>query len=161
MQIPSELFQAIKSREKEVLEAYADFNLLELPAGYEGEVNEAYANLMKARIATTSDNVITYLKAKGRLMSFFRGRPKLKQIYLMHLSKEEVAGIILPEWVIATQILLDLAVSSIVIAKALRKLFRKKDVSEEKIRQVAKEIYNIRDVQNLVIITQKSREKKS
>ena len=161
MQISSELSQAIKSREKEVLEAYADFNLLELPAGYEGEVNEAYTNLTKAGIATTADNVITYLRAKGKLMSFFRGQPKLKQKYIGSLSKEEAAGIILPEWVIATQILLDLVVSSIVIARALRKLFKKKDVSEEKTRQVAEEIYNIKDVQNLVIITQKSREKKS
>lgn len=161
MQIPIELSKAVRSREKEVLKAYVDFNLLELPAGYEGEVNEAYTNLKNAGIVTTPDNILTYLKAKGKLMSYFKGKPKLKQLYLSSLSKEEVAGIILPEWVVAAQILLDIVVSGIVIAKVLRKLFVKKDVSEEKIAQFAEEIYNIKDVQNLVIITQKSPEKKN
>lgn len=160
MQIPFELSKAIRSRKKEVLKAYADFNLLELPAGYEGEVNEAYTNLKKAGIVTTPDNILTYLKAKGKLMSFFKGKPKLMQLYLTSLSKEEVAGIILPAWVIAAQILLDIVVSGIVIGKALRKLFTEKDVSEEKTVQFAEEIYNIKDVKNLVIITQKSHEKK-
>lgn len=160
MRIPIELSKAVRSREKEVLKAYADFNLLELPAGYEGELNEVYTNLTKVGIVTTPDNILAYLKAKGNLMSFFKGKPKLMQLYLSSLSKEEVAGIILPEWVVATQILLDIVVSGIVIGKALRKLFTKKDVSEAEIVQFAEEIYNIKDVKNLVIITQKSREKK-
>ena len=160
MQIPHKLSKALNVREKEVLDAFADFNLLELPAGYKGEVSEAYTNIRKAKIAATPDHILAYLRAKGKLMSFFRGKPRLKEIYLGSLSNEEVAGIILPEWVIATQILLDIIVSGFVIAKALRKLLKKKDVSEDKIRQTAEEIYNIRDVQNLVIITQKSHEKR-
>lgn len=157
MQVPSELLKAIKSREKEIINAYADFNLLELPAGYEGEITEAYANLKNAGILPTSENILAYLKAKGKMMSFFRGKPTLMQLYLRSLSKDEVAGIILPEWVIAAQILLELVVSGIVIGKALRKIFTKKDLSEEKTVQLAEEIYTIKDVENLVIITQKSR----
>ena len=158
MQVPSELLKAIRSREKEIIEAYTDFNLLELPAGYEGEINEAYTNLKNAGILTTPENVMTYLRAKGKVMSFFRGKPTLMQLYLRSLSKEEVAGIILPEWVIAAQVLLDIVVSGIVIGKALRKIFAKKDLSEDETFQFAEEIYNIKDVKNLVIITQKSRE---
>jgi len=158
MQVPSELLKAIKSREKEIMKAYAGFNLLELPAGYEGEINEAYTSLKSAGIVTTIENVVTYLKAKGKVMSFFRGKPTLMQLYLKSLSKDEVAGIILPEWVVATQILLDIVVSGIVIGKALRKIFTKKDLSEEETVQFAEEIYNIKDVKNLVIITQKFHE---
>lgn len=159
MHLPPELSKAMKSRQKEVLKAYADVNLLELPAGYEGEINEAYANLEKLNIAT-QDNILMYLKAKGKLVSFFKGKPKLSNLYLHSLSKEEVAGIVLPEWVIATQILLDIVVSGVVIGQTLRKLFAKKDLSEEKVTQLAEEIYNIKDVQRIVIITQKLQRKK-
>lgn len=159
MRVPSELLKAIRSREKEIMKAYADFNLLELPAGYEGEVNEAYTNLKKAEIVTTPENILIYLRAKGKLMSLFRGKPKLIQLYLSSLSKDEVAGIILPEWVIATQILLDIVVSGIVIGKVIRKIFAKKDLSEKETAQFAEEIYNIKDVKNLVIVIQKSSEK--
>lgn len=161
MHIPIGLSKALRSREKEILEAYADFNLLELPAGHDGEVNEAYMNLKKAKIAATPDNIIMYLKAKGKLMSLFKGKAELMQTYRSSIPKEEAAGIILPEWIVATQILLDIVVSGIIISKTLRKLFAKEDATDEKVKQIADEIHNIKDVQNLIIITQKPPNKKS
>jgi hypothetical protein len=60
------------ARMSEIERAYSRFVVTELPAGYEGEVAEAYNNLLLAGIETTPDNILLYLKAKASLMEYLR-----------------------------------------------------------------------------------------
>jgi hypothetical protein len=149
--IPETLYRDIKLHEKEVIEAYSDFNIIEIPAGYDGEVGEAYANLIKVNIQPSFKNIITYLKAKGQIMSILRKEEKLVQTYLDKYPEERIGGIIIPEWLIALQIIFSIIASGVTIASILKKIFGKK-IEEKEIQRVHNEIYNIKEVKTLIIL---------
>lgn len=154
MMIPKHLYDEIKAHEDEVITAYSDFNIVELPAGYDGEVNEAYVNLLKASITPSKENILIYLKAKANIMSILRKKgQKFLQSYSEDHPEERVGGIILPEWVIALEVVMGILVSGVTLIYILKKLFRKK-FKEEEIQKFHSEIYNIKDVQTLIIIKQ-------
>ncbi|RLE43786.1 hypothetical protein DRJ16_03435, partial [Candidatus Woesearchaeota archaeon] len=86
LQVPPELYESIKDKEEEILDAYSEFNVTELPAGYDGEITEAFNNLILAGIETSVDNIILYLKAKGKLMAYFRKEAS----HLLDIYREEI-----------------------------------------------------------------------
>ena len=152
LQVPSKLYKQVTSRMAEIEKAYSDFVVTDLPAGYDGEISEAYNNLIVANLEITADNILLYLKAKANLMKYFKtDGADLTEIYRKRIEKPSVAGVIIPEWVLSLKVLLWILLKGLAIVYLLEKIYGSK-VPPRRISECARTIVNMQDVKQLTVI---------
>ena len=138
-----------ESHKDAIIKAFSDFNILELPAGYIGELNESIELLRKHDLSLNEKNILSYVKAKAAIMSFFRNNePELLEKCSRKETENRAAGIVIPEWLVASAIMIGLFVDLVTLGKFIQSVLHERFPSEEsqKIIQVADSIVNIKEV---------------
>jgi len=98
-----------------------------------------------------------YLRAKGALIRYFRTDGKsLTELYGEKLEEPRIAGVILPEWVLALKTVVELIGGGLTITEILRKNLKGKADKKQVIAQ-GNVIGQIGDVRNLTIIVNQAK----
>ncbi len=120
-------------------------------------MGEAFSNLVQHGISPDPATIRVYLEAKGALIRYFRGPGKsVAKIYEQKIQKPTIAGAILPDWVLALAIIVDLIAGGFTIADVLHKALRGK-VGKQEAKTQGSAILNIKEVQNLRVIVNEAR----
>jgi len=102
------------------------------------------------------DTIRAYLHAKGALIRYFREDGKaLADVYNEKLEEPRIAGVILPEWVLALKTIVELIAGGLTISEILRRNLKGKTDNKEVIAQGVA-IGQIDEVKNLTIIINQS-----
>jgi hypothetical protein len=103
------------------------------------------------------DTIAAYLRAKGALIRYFRIDGKsFTELYGQKLEEPRIAGVILPEWVLALKTIVELVGGGLTITQILRKNLKSK-ADKKQVTAQADTIGHIDEVRNLTIIVNQAK----